>query len=63
MKKFSRVVLIGTLLAAFFGLQVLAEKFGGTIFFYVGIALFIAFTKRRRDARNAITPRPKGDQQ
>lgn len=53
MKKFTRVVLIGTVLTAFVGLQVLAEKLGGTIFFYVGIALFVAFAKRRREAQKA----------
>ena len=63
MKKFSQLMFIGIVLAAFVGLEVLAAKLGGTIFYWVGIALFIAFTKRRRDARNAITPRPKGDQQ
>ena len=58
MKKYSRLVLIGTALAIFFGLQVLAEKLGGAIFFYVGIALFVAFTKRLRDARKV----PEGSQ-
>jgi uncharacterized membrane protein YgaE (UPF0421/DUF939 family) len=63
MKKFSQLMLIGTVLAAFVGLEVLAAKLGGTILYWVGIALFIACTRRLRDARNAITPRPKvGDE-
>ena len=51
MYKLSRLMLIGTVFATFVGLEVLAAKLGGTIFYWVGIALFIACTRRLRDAR------------
>ncbi len=51
MKKFSRLMLIGTVLATFAGVAILAEKLGGTIFFWIGIALLSAFAQRRREAQ------------
>jgi putative Mn2+ efflux pump MntP len=51
MKKFSRLMLIGTALATFAGVVVLAEKLGGTIFLWIGIALLSAFAQRRREAQ------------
>ena len=60
MKKFSQLMFIGIVLAAFVGLEVLAAKLGGTIFYWVGIALFIACTRRLRDARNCQGGSQKG---
>jgi hypothetical protein len=60
MKKFSQLMLIGTVLAAFVGLEVLAAKLGGTIFYWIGIALFIACTKRLSAARNCQERSQKG---
>jgi len=60
MKKFSQLMLIGTVLAAFVGLEVLAAKFGGTIFYWIGIALFIACTKRLSAARQCKEGSQKG---
>jgi len=53
MSKLLRLMLIGTALATFAGVAVLAEKFGGTIFFWIGIALLSAFASRRREAQKA----------
>jgi membrane protein YqaA with SNARE-associated domain len=50
MSKLLRLLLIGTALAAFAGVAILAEKLGGTIFFWIGIALLSAFARRRREA-------------
>jgi hypothetical protein len=60
MKKFSQLMLIGTVLAAFVGLEVLAAKLGGTIFYWIGIALFIACTKRLSAARQCQEGSRKG---
>jgi len=60
MKKFSQLMFIGTVLAAFVGLEVLAAKLGGTIFYWIGIALFIACTKRLSAARNCQEGSQKG---
>jgi len=48
MYKLSRLMLIGTVLATFACVAVLAEKLGGAILFWIGIALLIGFARRGR---------------
>ena len=48
MYKLSRLMLIGTVLAAFACVAVLAEKLGGAILFWIGIALLVGFARRGR---------------
>ena len=50
MYKLSRLMLIGTVLSTFACVAVLAEKLGGAILFWIGIALLVGFA-RRGDAR------------
>jgi hypothetical protein len=60
MSKLLRLLLIGTVLAIFAGVAVLAERLGGTIFFWIGIALLSDFARRRREAQKAA--QKSGDQ-
>jgi type IV secretion system protein VirD4 len=46
--KLSRLMLIGTVLATFACVAVLAEKLGGAILLWIGIALLIGFARRGR---------------
>jgi len=48
MYKLSRLMLIGTVLATFACVAVLAEKLGGAILLWIGIALLIGFARRGR---------------
>jgi type IV secretion system protein VirD4 len=54
MYKLSRLMLIGTVLATFACVVVLAEKLGGAILFWIGIALLIGFARRGRGVFTAF---------
>ena len=54
MYKLSRLMLIGTVLATFACVAVLAEKLGGAILLWIGIALLIGFARRGRGVFTAF---------